>query len=184
MRGVRRRANLAPDSLPESPSPPHGSNKGVIVGLGPNLLGGGMLQEALKQAKKTVAHSKAVTVRQCMTPAPHSIGKDQPLSVAHELMKAHGLRHLPVLQGGKLVGMLTERDLLSLEAQVALDPDDETVEDGMTQDVYTTTLDANLRDVVADMAKLQHRSAVVVDQSKIVGIFTTTDALELLRELL
>jgi acetoin utilization protein AcuB len=121
-------------------------------------------------------------MRQCMTEAPHSIGKDQPLVVAHDLMKKYALRHLPVLENGKLVGILTERDLFSLEAMVALDPDGETVEDGMTQDVHTVAPDDRARDVISDMAKNKHGSAVVVEHGKVVGIFTVTDALELLAQ--
>ena len=53
-----------------------------------------------------------------MTETPHSIGKDQPLAVAHRLMKEHDLRHLPVLEQGKLVGLVSERDVLG--APIAL----------------------------------------------------------------
>lgn len=38
-------------------------------------------------------------IRDFMTPAPHSIGRDQPLSLAHEKMRGWGIRHLPVLEG-------------------------------------------------------------------------------------
>jgi acetoin utilization protein AcuB len=138
-----------------------------------------MIQEARKSKDVSV---RPLMMRQCMTPAPHSVGKDQPLSVAHELMKKYKLRHLPVLEHGKLVGILTERDLLSLEAMAALDPDGETVEDGMTQDVQTVGPEDRVRDVVRDMAKLKHGSAVVVEHGKVVGIFTVTDALELLAQ--
>jgi acetoin utilization protein AcuB len=128
--------------------------------------------------EKTVA--PALAVKQWMTSMPHSIGKDQPLAVAHRLMRDNALRHLPVLENGKLVGMLSERDLFYLESVPGVDPERETVEQGMTQDVYCVTPEARLRDVVAEMAKHRYGSAVIVDRAKVVGVFTTTNALELL----
>src|SRR5204863_7036586 len=95
----------------------------------------------------------AIAVKQWMTPAPHSIGKDQPLAIAHRLMRDHGLRHLPVLEHGKLVGMLSERDLFFLESISGVDPERETVEQGMSQDVYCVAPDTRVRDVVAEMTK-------------------------------
>ena len=139
-----------------------------------------MAQASRKSATSVVTPTRPLLMRQVMTPAPHSIGKDQPLAVAHELMKKYALRHLPVLEHGKLVGILTERDLLSLEAMVVLDPDGETVEDGMTQDVHTVAPDDRVKEVISDMAANKHGSAVIVEHGKVVGIFTVTDALELL----
>ena len=46
-----------------------------------------------------------------MTPGPHTIGRDQTLAVAHRLVREHGIRHLPVLHGGKQVGDQSQRDL-------------------------------------------------------------------------
>jgi acetoin utilization protein AcuB len=50
-------------------------------------------------------------IKNFMTTAPHSIGVDQTLAQAHAFLKKHHVRHLPVLSGGSLVGILTERDL-------------------------------------------------------------------------
>jgi acetoin utilization protein AcuB len=119
-----------------------------------------------------------------MTAAPHSVGKDQPLSVARKLMQTHDLRHLPVLEDGKLVGMLSERDVYFLESIAGVDPEKERVEEGMSQDVYCVAPDAPLEAVAKEMAKQRYGSAVVVDGGKVVGIFTTTNALTLLGSLL
>jgi len=121
-----------------------------------------------------------IAIKQWMTPTPHSIGKDQPLAVAHRLMRDHGLRHLPVLEHGRLVGMLSERDLFFLESISDVDPEKETVEQGMSQDVYAVPPDARVREVIAEMRKHRYGSAVVVERGKVVGVFTTTNALELL----
>src|SRR5690348_14115523 len=55
------------------------------------------------------------TIQKYMTTAPHSIGVDQTLAQAHIFLKKHEIRHLPVLSGGALVGMLTDRDLSLIE---------------------------------------------------------------------
>src|SRR5437879_4833811 len=60
---------------------------------------------------KATPSMTTTTIRDYMTPAPHTIGVEQPLAVAAALMQAHHIRHLPVLHGGKLVGILSERDV-------------------------------------------------------------------------
>ena len=56
--------------------------------------------------------SAKVTVAQFMTRHPHTIGSDQPISLAHRMMRANDLRHLPVLAKDKVVGVVSIRDLL------------------------------------------------------------------------
>jgi acetoin utilization protein AcuB len=119
-----------------------------------------------------------------MTTTPHTIGVDQPLTVAHRLMREHHFRHLPVLQGGKLVGMVTERDLALIETLKDVDPTKVTVEDAMTPAPYTVAPDALLDEVVATMAEHRYGSAVVVDNQHVVGVFTTVDALVAFSDLL
>jgi acetoin utilization protein AcuB len=119
-----------------------------------------------------------------MTTTPHTIGVDQTLQTAHKLMRDHHFRHLPVLQGGKLVGMVTERDLALIETLKDVDPTKVTVEDAMTPAPYTVAPDALLDEVVATMAEHRYGSAVVVDNHHVVGVFTTVDALVAFSDLL
>jgi acetoin utilization protein AcuB len=119
-------------------------------------------------------------VRDFMSCAPHSIGRDQPLSLAHERMRASGIRHLPVLEGGKLVGLLSQRDALFVETLRDVDPATVPVEDAMSVDVYVTSPDASLVEVASTMAEHKYGCAVVMDGSHLSGIFTTVDALRAL----
>jgi acetoin utilization protein AcuB len=119
-------------------------------------------------------------IRTFMTPHPHSIGRDQPLRVAQERMRTWGVRHLPVLEGGKLVGILSQRDALLVETLRDVDPSKVHVEDAMTADVYVVAPDASLADVAEAMADHKYGCAVVMDGAHLTGIFTTVDALRAL----
>lgn len=116
-------------------------------------------------------------IRDVMTPAPHTVGSDQKLSKAHKLMREHGLRHLPVLRAGRLVGVLSQRDLYFVEAISGVDVDIDTVADAMSSDVYTSGPDENVRSVAWVMATKKYGCAVVLERGEVVGIFTVTDAL-------
>nr|MBK7068570.1 CBS domain-containing protein [Deltaproteobacteria bacterium] len=111
-----------------------------------------------------------------MTPAPHTIGRDQSLTSAHHMMREHRIRHLPVLSGGRVVGLLSERDLALIETLHSVDPDLTIAEEAMTQAPYTVTPDTPLDEVVATMAGQRYGSALVMEHERIVGVFTTTDA--------
>jgi len=119
-------------------------------------------------------------VYSCMTPAPLTIGRDQTLATAHDLMHKHDIRHLPVLDGGVLVGIVTDRDLHLVESLAGTDPKSTLVEEAMTPDPYIVAADTPLRDVAKQMVDHKYGCAVVVDRGHVAGIFTTIDALRLL----
>jgi len=127
---------------------------------------------------------KELVIADRMTKTPHLIGAEQSLKTAHALMREHHVRHLPVLHGGKLLGMVSERDLHLVETLHDVDPARVRVEEAMTQDVYTVTPKTPLKAVVQEMATRKLGSAVVIDGTKVVGVFTTIDALETLMDML
>jgi acetoin utilization protein AcuB len=118
-----------------------------------------------------------------MTISAHAIGNDQILVAAHRLMQAHGIRHLPVLQGGVVVGVVSESDILFLESKDKSSLARMTVDQAMTRDPYVVAPDAPLDEVVAHMVDHHIGSAVVVEEHRLVGMFTVTDALRALAEL-
>jgi len=129
--------------------------------------------------------SKAIpTIQKYMTTSPHSIGVDQPLTHAHQMMREHHIRHLPVLSGGQLVGMLTDRDLRFIETLKDVDPTQVKVEEAMSSEVYSVSPDAPLDEVVQQMAQHKYGSAVIMQNHKVVGIFTTVDVCKAFAELL
>jgi acetoin utilization protein AcuB len=119
-----------------------------------------------------------------MTRSPHSIGAEQTLARAGSIMKDHAIRHLPVLHGGRLVGMVTDRDVHFVETMRDVAPNLVTVADAMTSSVYAVSPETPLGDVAREMATHKYGSAVAMNGSKVVGIFTTVDACNALAALL
>lgn len=124
------------------------------------------------------------SIQKYMTTQPHSIGEDQTMTLAHRMMREHRFRHLPVLKGGKLVGLLSDRDLHLVESLRDVDPDKVLIADAMTPAPYTVSPDSPLDDVVATMAQHKYGCAVVMQNDKLVGIFTTVDACRAFAEML
>ncbi len=120
-----------------------------------------------------------------MSRHPWTIDKDARMSMAHQVMREHRIRHLPVLEGCKLVGIVTERDLHLIETLPDCDPDDVTVEEAMTADVYAVAADEPVDVVVETMTNHKYGCAVVMNRGGGVdGMFTTIDAMQVLVDLL
>lgn len=124
------------------------------------------------------------TIQKYMTTAPHTIGAEQTLEKATHVMNEFRIRHLPVLSGGRLVGILTDRDIKLVESFKDVDPTMVTVIDAMTPEPYITSPDAALNDVCAEMVLRKYGCVLVEDNRKLVGIFTWIDALRAFDELL
>ena len=122
------------------------------------------------------------TVADYMTPGPHTIGREQSLVAAKQMMQKSHVRHLPVLHGGKLVGVLSDRELAAIETLPG--SRQLTVEDAMVPDVFMTSADAPLATVAGDMARLRLGSAIVLKDDHVVGVFTAVDALRALADAL
>lgn len=119
-----------------------------------------------------------------MTASPHTIGIDQPLSHAHALMSKFKIRHLPVLSAGKLVGVLTDRDLHLVETLKDVVPDKVAVEDAMTVNPYSVSPETPLDQVASEMAEHKYGCAVVLEHGHVVGVLTTVDLARVLAETL
>jgi acetoin utilization protein AcuB len=99
-------------------------------------------------------------------------------------MREHHIRHLPVLSGGHLVGMITERDIALVEGLKGVDPEVLKVEEAMSTQTYKVSPEAPLDEVVREMASKKYGSAIVEQNNKIVGIITTVDVCQALADLL
>jgi acetoin utilization protein AcuB len=123
---------------------------------------------------------KTAPIADFMTSMPHTVGSEQTITFAQGMMQKYGIRHLPVLHGGELYGIVSDRDLGMVAGLNEVNPNNTTVEEAMTQEAYTVTKDTPLFDVLTEMLEHQYGSAIVVEGVKIVGILTTHDALQLL----
>jgi acetoin utilization protein AcuB len=112
-----------------------------------------------------------------MTAHPHSIGLHEPLREAYAMMRRHNVRHLPVLVGGKLVGLLADPDLRTIDLLERIDLSRLSVEDAMTPMPFCVTADARLDMVVKEMVARRHDAVVVMRDTEVVGVFTAYDAL-------
>ena len=124
------------------------------------------------------------TIQRYMTVNPIVISSQRTLSEAHQTMREHGIRHLPVVDAGRLVGVVSQRDLYLLGTLHGVDATSETVEEAMTPEPYTVPPDASIEEVAREMAQHKYGSALVVDRGAVVGIFTSIDGLRALSSVL
>jgi acetoin utilization protein AcuB len=117
-----------------------------------------------------------------MTRTPYSIEPNQPLEDARKLMGRHDVRHLPVLSGGRIVGLLSERDLTYIRTLPGVG-EHLKVKDAMVYDPVLVSEKDTLKEVARKMADTHIGSVLVCDShNKLAGIFTYTDALKVLAE--
>ncbi len=79
---------------------------------------------------------------------------------------------------------MSDRDLHLIETLRDVDPSKVTVEEAMSPSVYTVTPKASLEEVVREMAQHKYGCVVVTDDGKVVGVFTTVDAMRAFVDLL
>jgi acetoin utilization protein AcuB len=132
------------------------------------------------------------TVKHVMTEHPVTAGPDMPLRQAVALMRERKIRHLPVVEeSGRLVGMLTDRDVRHAAFVPALADHlswelrrlkSLRVRDVMTWSVVTTHPEATLAQAGMTMFQRRIGSLPVVQDGRLVGILTETDVLGALTE--
>lgn len=123
-------------------------------------------------------------IQKYMTANPHTINDELSLAKAQSMMREFKIRHLPVLSSGKVVGLISERDIGLLSSLQGVDPEKTAVGQAMAETPYLTSSEASLDEVAAQMAEKKFGSAIVMDNHKVVGIFTAVDGLRALSDLL
>lgn len=119
-----------------------------------------------------------------MTSHPWTIERTATLADAHELMRDHKIRHLPVVDHGDLCGIISERDLLFYETRSEQRPDTVAVERAMIENPFIVTSDMALDEVAEIMGEHRYGSVVVVGRDGVEGIFTATDACQAFAQVL
>ena len=121
------------------------------------------------------------TVAEHMTANPHTIGADQHVVTALQVMRGFGVRHLPVLDDGRLVGFLSDRELPWVGG--ALDPRLR-VSELMNPGPYSASPHTSLAVVARDMADHKIEVVIVLEAGRVVGILTVVDVARALAEVL
>ena len=118
------------------------------------------------------------TLKTLMTPFPYAVDIEASIAQAQDMMNEHAIRHLPVTDGGQLVGVLTDRDLHRYDPGLGTHRSQANirVRDIYVSDVYVVELTERLDVVLLQMATRHIGSALVVRRDKLVGIFTAMDA--------
>jgi acetoin utilization protein AcuB len=119
-----------------------------------------------------------------MSGHPATIERSATLADAHEIMRGHQVRHLPVLDDGQLCGIVTERDLHLIETLADADPETVLVEEAMHENPFIVTSDTPLDEVLQIMAEHKYGSVIVVGRGGVEGIFTTVDACQIFAQML
>lgn len=116
------------------------------------------------------------------TPSPLTGKASHTISELKEIMNKNSIRHLPISDGGEIVGIVTDRDLKTLALAEATDI---RAKDFMTTDIFTASSESPLEEVALAMSSKKIGSAIITKtDGSLHGIFTSTDALNALVEVL
>jgi CBS-domain-containing membrane protein len=127
-------------------------------------------------------------VRELMTTDVATIGRNDELTIADDIIKMKRLRHLPVVEEGRLVGMLTQRDLFHAALSTALNFGEKAqkeflktvvVKEVMTDEVLTIGPDADVKEAARLLIEHKIGCLPVVESGKLVGLVTETDLLRI-----
>jgi CBS domain-containing protein len=128
---------------------------------------------------------KSWTVSHFMTLQPCTVDHGLSLDDAGDRMTANNIRHLLVTRSGRLVGVLSNRDISVARAILSKKKGDNAkIDEAMSEDVYTCGVDTALEEVATQMEEHRYGCAVILDDDFVVGIFTTTDAMRALRSVI
>jgi CBS domain-containing protein/nucleotide-binding universal stress UspA family protein len=128
-------------------------------------------------------------IKEWMTPAPLTVSPATPVAKAHDLMLYRRIRHLPVVDDGRLVGIITDRDIRTVlpspatsfsVGEIRFLLDKLKVGEVMTRSVVTVAPHERLADAVRLMLDNKFGSLPVVDDGQLVGIVTDLDLLRAL----
>src|SRR6476659_1099049 len=117
----------------------------------------------------------AKSVRDAMTGDPRSIGATASVVEAARLMREEHIGSLPITDGEKLVGMITDRDITTRVVAESADPKVTSVEDVYSRDLISVEPDNDLEEALQLMARHQVRRLPVVENDRLVGIVAQAD---------
>ena len=121
-----------------------------------------------------------------MTSFPYSVHSAETVNNIEKMMDEHNIRHLPVQENGKVVGIVSERDLHHVikRSAPAQEKNKSTARDVMVAEPYVVPFRTPLNQVVREMAKRHIGSAIILRRGKLAGILSAMDVCRILAEYL
>lgn len=124
-----------------------------------------------------------VPVEEFTTPDPITATDDTAVDALWRLMQEHGIRHLPIIRGGTVVGVVSDRDVRFVSGLRVAEKLQLSAADIMAADPLTVLATTPLDEVALVMSEHKAGSVIVQDEDgHLLGIFTATDALNALIE--
>ncbi len=125
-----------------------------------------------------------VPVDEFTTPDPITTNEDTSIDDLRRLMEEHGIRHLPVVRGDTVVGVISDRDVRVVSGLTVTEKLQIRAADIMAPDPLTVSATMPLDDVAYAMSEQKVGSVIVNDENgRFLGIFTASDALNALIEI-
>jgi len=123
--------------------------------------------------------SDRFSVGQWMSANPVTVAPGDPIVVAQRLMHEGNFRTLPVVKAGKLIGIVTDRDLRT----VGPNADHVTVEQAMTRDLFTITAETSVFEASRLLGERKVGALPVMQDAQLIGILSTEDLLKAFAEI-
>jgi CBS domain-containing protein len=117
----------------------------------------------------------AKKISELMTPNPCAIEADKPVAHAAKMMKEENVGLAPVVEGDRLVGTLTDRDIVTRVVAEGKDPQTVLVREVASTDVVTIDPQQDLDEALRLMASNQVRRLLVEEDGRLVGVVAQAD---------
>jgi CBS domain-containing membrane protein len=137
-------------------------------------------------------NGKEGLVTEIMMGSPVTLKPEDTLDLANDVISLGRIRHIPVVDAGQLVGLLSERDLLGAAATQIFGLKQKTksallksvlIKDVMKKHVVTVSPETSIKDAAHLLADKKIGCVPVVSNGAIVGLVTTTDILRYVERL-
>jgi len=117
----------------------------------------------------------AKSVREAMTASVSSVSPSQSLADAAEVMKGQDVGSVPVVEEGRLAGIVTDRDIVTRAVAERRNPQAVKVEEIASHDLVTVESEQDLDDALALMARHKVRRLPVLEEGRLVGMLAQAD---------
>src|SRR6266536_3370581 len=117
----------------------------------------------------------AKSVRDVMTPSVRTVSPSQSLVEAAELMKGEDVGSVPVVEEGRLTGIVTDRDIVTRAVAERRNPQTVKVSEVASRELVTVEPEQDLDEALALMADHQVRRLPVVEAGQLVGMLAQAD---------